>query len=57
MELTEDLWGSYMKVMMDNLNFYTGTELLQGLYIRGLLACGTGRAKKNSIIYKVSVTI
>ncbi|KAI0216626.1 hypothetical protein LSAT2_031377 [Lamellibrachia satsuma] len=43
-ELTEDLQGSYMMVMMDN--FYTGVELLEALRARCLLACGTVRANR-----------
>ena len=47
MQLTEDLQGSYMKVMMDN--FYMGVELLEALRVRGLLACGTVRANPRNV--------
>ena len=46
-QLTEDLQGSYMKIMMDN--FYTGVELLEALRARGLLACGTVRANRRGL--------
>ena len=47
MQLTEDLQGSYMKVMMDN--FYMGVELLEALRVRGLLACGTVHANRRGL--------
>ena len=46
-ELTEDLQGSYMKVMMDN--FYTEVELMEAQRARGLLACGTVRANRRGL--------
>ena len=47
MQLTVDLQGSFMKVMMDN--FYMGVELLEALHVRGLLACGTVRANRRGL--------
>ena len=47
MDLIEDLQGSWMKVYMDN--FYTSTELFEGLRARGLLACGTVRANRKGL--------